>query len=296
MVKPAAKREAVEHLAATRGFSRRRACGLVDLSRTVLAYEPKRRPPTELLDKMRRIAAERPRFDYRRLRILVQREGDQITASRFYRLYRSLDLGLRKRPRNRLKRQPRGPRPPATTVDHRWSMDFVGDTLANRRRPFRVLGIVDDCSRECVAVEVGDVLTSERLVRVLERLRTDRGLPKSIVVDNGPEFTAARTRRWAAENGVVPDFIQPGKPTQNAYAENFNGRLRDECLNQHEFVDLEHATALIEAWRDDYNRIRPHGSLGGRTPNEYASELKKVGPPPLGEAVPIPVPESSVLK
>jgi len=217
-----------------------------------------------------------------------------VTASRFHRVYRSLELGLRKRPRKRLKRQPRGPRPPATVPDQRWSMDFVGDTLVDRR-PFRVLGIVDDCTRESVAVEVGDVLTSERLVRLLDRLKADRGLPQSIVVDNGPEFTATRTLKWAAENGVVLDFIQPGKPTQNAYVESFNGRLRDECLNQHEFLNLDHAEALIEAWRDDYNRIRPHGSLGGRIPEEYASELKRVAGPPLGEGLRTPVPETAAL-
>lgn len=294
MVTPAAKREAVERLAAERGFSRRRACGLVNLSRSVCAYRSTRRVPSELVAAIKRIAAERPRFGYRRLRILVEREGERVTASRFYRVYRSLELGLRKKPRRRLKRQPRGPRPPATAANQRWSMDFVGDTLVDRRS-FRVLGVVDDCTRECVAVEVGDVLTSERLVRVLDRLKEERGLPASIVVDNGPEFTAIRTITWAAQNGVVLDFIQPGKPTQNAYAESFNGRLRDECLNQHEFQTLADAAALIEAWREDYNRIRPHSSLGGRTPESYASEIRKAGPPPLGEEVRHSVPDTAVL-
>jgi putative transposase len=167
-------------------------------------------------------------------------------------------------------------------------MDFVFDTLVDGR-PMRMLVVVDDCTRECIAIEVGDVVTSERVVRVLERLIAERELPKSIVIDNGPEFTAVRTLRWAAERNVVLDFIQPGKPTQNAYVESFNGRLRDECLNQHTFLSLEHAEAIVEDWRQDYNQVRPHSSLGGRSPEEYASELTD-SVPPLGAELKDPVP------
>lgn len=173
-------------------------------------------------------------------------------------------------------------------------MEFVGDRLVDRRS-FRVLGVVDDCTRECVAVELGDVLTSERLVRVLDRLKEERVLPASIVADNGPEFTAIRMIVWAAPNGVVLDFILPGKPTQNAYAESFNGRHRHECLNQHEVQMPADAAALIEAWREDYGRTRPHSSLGEWTSESSASGIKKARPLPLGEEVRHPVPDAAVL-
>jgi putative transposase len=291
MVKPAAKRQAAKELVTGRGFSRRRACGLVGLNRSTFEYRSRRQPPVELLGKIRERAQERPRFGYRRLRILVQRDGEKVSISKFYRLYRGLELSLRKRPRRRIKRVPRGPRQPATIVNERWSMDFVCDTLVDRR-PMRMLVIVDDCTRECLAIEVGDVVTSERVVRVLDRLAEQRGLPKSIVVDNGPEFTAIRTLRWSAERNVVLDFIQPGKPTQNAYVESFNGRLRDECLNQHDFLSLQHAEDLLEDWRQDYNRVRPHSSLGGRSPEEYASELTASVPPLGAELNTVPATES----
>jgi putative transposase len=280
MVKPAAKRQAAQELVAQRGFSRSRACGLVGLNRSTFDYASRRRPPVELLGKIRERAQERPRFGYRRLRIMILRNGEKVSISRFYRLYRGLELSLRKRPRRRIKRLPRGPRLPATTPNERWSMDFVFDTLVDGR-PMRMLVVVDDCTRECLAIEVGGVVTSERVVRVLDRLVEQRSLPKSIVVDNGPEFTAVRTLRWSAQRNVVLDFIQPGKPTQNAYVESFNGRLRDECLTQHDFLSLQHAEDLLEDWRQDYNRVRPHSSLGGRSPEEYASELT-ASVPPLG--------------
>jgi putative transposase len=280
MVKPAAKRQAAQELVTRRKLSRRRACGLVGLNRSTFEYRSRRRQPIELLAKIRERAQERPRFGYRRLRIMILRDGEKVSISRFYRLYRGLELSLRKRPRRRIKRLPRGPRLPSTSPNERWSMDFVFDTLVDGR-PMRMLVVVDDCTRECLAIEVGDVVTSERVVRVLDRLVDQRSLPKSIVVDNGPEFTAVRTLRWSAQRNVVLDFIQPGKPTQNAYVESFNGRLRDECLTQHDFLSLQHAEDLLDDWRQDYNRVRPHSSLGGRSPEVYASELT-ASVPPLG--------------
>ena len=295
MVTPAAKREAVGHLAAAHDFSRRRSCHLLGVCRATADYRSGRIPPTSLIAAIRRHAAERPRFGYRRLRVLAARDGESTSLSRFYRIYRRLDLSVRRRPRKRLKRVARGPRPLAMRPNERWSMDFVGDTLVDRRS-FRIFAVVDDYTRECVAVEVGDVLTSERVVRVLARATVERGVPASIVSDNGPEFTAARTLQWTVARGIQLDYIQPGCPTQNAYPESFNGRLRDECLNQHVFLDLDHAVELIEAWVEDYNRIRPHGSLGGRTPEEFASEFASTRPaPPHGAEQAEPVPTARGL-
>lgn len=192
-----------------------------------------------------------------------------MNHKRVHRLYRLEGLSLRRKSRKR-----RGGRVgrlmAARRINERWSMDFVSDALAGGTR-FRAFTIVDDCSRENPAIEVDTSLTGARVVRVLDRIAEERGLPEVIVCDNGPEFISKAVDRWAYEHGVKLHFIQPGKPTQNAFIESFNGKFRDECLNEHWFLDLADARTKIEAWRREYNQERPHSSLGGLTPEEFAN-------------------------
>ena len=211
----------------------------------------------------------RARFGYRRLHILLEREGLVVNHKRVHRIYRAAGLQVRRRRRKRLTRAERMPLPTPSQRLERWSMDFTADTLADGRG-FRTLNIVDDFTRECVAIEVDRSLPGLRVARVLDRLHAAIGLPQTIVVDNGPEFAGRTLDAWAYARGVTLRFIRPGKPIENAYVESFNGKFRDECLNEHWFVSLADAKAAIEAWRIDYNTVRPHSSLAGRTPDQFA--------------------------
>ena len=186
-------------------------------------------------------------------------------------------MSLRKRKRKKVGAQTRVVLPPAQRPNERWSMDFVSDSLVTGRR-FRILTIVDDFSRECPAIEVDTSLGGARVVQVLERLAEIRGLPEMITLDNGPEFTGRVLDEWAYRRGVKLNFIRPGKPIENAYVESFNGRLRDECLNENWFLSLKHAREVIECWRKDYNEARPHGALEGLSPNEYIESIGELYP------------------
>lgn len=269
MVSPIARREAVGWLL-TAGTSLRRACRVTGLSTATWRYQ--RRPNainTTVLARLQAHAAARPRFGYRRLHILLDREGVAVNHKRVYRVYRAAGLQVRRRRRKRLTRADRLPLPAATQRLDRWSIDFMHDTLADGRT-FRVLNIVDDCTRECLAIEVDRSLPGARVVRVLERLAAAIGVPKRIVLDNGPEFAGRALDAWAYQRGVALCFIRPGKPIENAYVESFNGKFRDECLNEHWFLNMVDAQAVIEAWRLDYNTVRPHSALDGRTPYQFA--------------------------
>ncbi len=179
---------------------------------------------------------------------------------------------VRRKKRKRVAQMPRQAMPVPDRANVRWSIDFMQDTLADGRT-FRLLNIVDDFTRESVASEVATSIPGDRVVRVLERLRFTRGLPEILVSDNGPEFTSRALDAWAYQNGVRLHFIQPGKPVQNAFVESFNGRVREECLNESWFTNLQDAKRQIEAWRIDYNRTRPHSSLGNQTPEEFAKSV-----------------------
>src|SRR2546422_497058 len=211
----------------------------------------------------------RPRWGYRRLWVLLRREGYAVNWKRVYRLYREAGLAVKRRRRKRAA-VARRPLPPATRPNERWSMDFVHDRLINGRW-FRSLTIVDDFTRECLAIEVDTSLTGARVVEVLTQLALGRPLARTIVVDNGPEFAGRVLDAWAYRRGITLAFIQPGKPTQNAFVESFNSRLRDECLNAHWFVTVTEAQLTIEAWRDDYNTQHPHCSLGRQTPRAFSA-------------------------
>ena len=255
----------------TRGTSLRRSCRVIGLSTATWRYQ-RRTSATNIavLERLQAHAAVRARFGYRRLHILLEREGLAVNHKRVHRIYQAAGLQVRRRRRKRLTRAERVPLPAASQRLDRWSMDFTTDTLADGRN-FRTLNIVDDFTRECLAIEVDRSLPGLRVARVLDRLHAAVGLPKTIVVDNGPEFAGRTLGAWAYARGVTLRFIRPGKPIENAYVESFNGKFRDECLNEHWFVSLADAKAVIEAWRIDYNTVRPHSSLAGRTPEHFAA-------------------------
>jgi putative transposase len=271
VVGPSAKRVAVGWLVDAQAISLRRACRVVGLSTATWRYQRRRRvDDRELLARLQAHAAVRPRFGYRRLHTLIAREGVVANHKRVHRIYREAGLQVRRRQRKRITRNARVALPPPSRRGERWSMDFMRDTLADGRA-FRALNIVDDFTRECVAIEVDRSLPGARVVRVLERLQATMTLPRIIVVDNGPEFTGRALDAWAFTLGVALRFIHPGKPIENAYVESFNGKFRDECLNEHWFVSIAEAQAVIQAWRVDYNTVRPHASLGQQTPAAYAT-------------------------
>jgi putative transposase len=250
------------------GLSERRACRLVGLGRSSCRYQGHGFGNEKLRARLLVLAEERRRFGYRRLTVLLRREGWGVNPKRVYRLYRAEGLAVRRRKRKRIGAVERQPLAVPTGPNQRWSMDFISDALSVGRK-FRSLNIVDDFNRECLASEVDTSITGTRVVRVLERLRDERGLPKILVMDNGPEFAGRALDVWAYRQGVTLHFIEPGKPVQNAYIESFNGKMRDECLNEHCFLSLGEARQTIEAWRRDYNEVRPHRALGNRTPKEF---------------------------
>jgi putative transposase len=259
-------------------LSERRACRLLGHARASERYVPTRVDPSELRARLIALAEERRRFGYPRLHTLLRREGFKVNRKLVYRLYREAGLKLRSKRKKGGMSAPRAKQQAATWMNDRWSMDFVSDTLGEGRT-IRVLTIVDDYSKLCPAIEVDTSISGQRVSRVLDRAIELHGKPRTIVMDNGPEFTSVALDRWAHARGIALHWIEPGKPTQNAYVESFNGRLRDECLNQHYFENLPDARGLIEAWRQDYNRIRPHMSLGGRSPEDFIAGLAGGMPP-----------------
>lgn len=271
MVTPEDRRTAVTHAMAAVQSSERRACRYTGFARSSQRYRTRRPSRQALRDRLGTLAIARPRWGYRRLYRVLRREGWTVNRKLVQRVYREEELHVRRRRRKRVA-VARTPLPRPTTPNEHWSMDFVSDALGDGRK-FRALTIVDDCTRESPVIEVDVSLPGARVVQVLDRLALTRGLPKAIVLDNGPEFRGEALDQWAHRRGVTLEFIQPGKPVQNAFVESFNGRFRDECLNQSWFVSLRDAQETIEAWRVDYNTARPHSSLSDRTPEEFASAL-----------------------
>jgi len=250
-------------------MSERRACGLALVCRATVRYQAHAGDDESVRVRLRELAALRKRFGYRRLGVLLRREGVLVNHKRVYRLYREEGLSLRRRKRKRLTSEGRGPGEVAARANEVWSLDFVSDATATSRR-LKLLTVVDTYTRESLAIEVDTSIGGERLARVLDRVIGERGgQPLEIVMDNGPEMTSRALDQWAYERGIRLHFIAPGKPVQNCYIESFNGRLRDECLNQHWFRSIADARQIVEEWRLDYNRSRPHSALGGLTPEEY---------------------------
>jgi transposase InsO family protein len=265
MVRPAAKREAAAHLRNVCEMSERRACTLVAADRKMIRYRSRRLPDVELRARLRELANERRRFGYRRLFILLREQGEPSGVNRIYRLYREEGQTVRKRKARRRAVGTRTPILVEAKVNARWSLDFVHDQFALGRR-LRILNIVDDVTRECLAAIPDTSISGKRVARELSALIDRRGKPKMIVSDNGTEFTSNAILGWAKEHRVEWHYIAPGRPMQNGYIESFNGRMRDELLNESLFVDLDQARQLISAWVTDYNTARPHSSLGYKTP------------------------------
>lgn len=262
-------------MARAEGMSERKACKVFGLHRSTRRYVSRRPSDQPLRDRIKALAAERPRFGYTRLHILLKREGVKVNHKKLRRIYREEGLRVRRMKRKRVCQNREHNPVTAIQPNQVWAMDFVHDRLDDSR-PFKSLNVVDEFTKEALAIEVDFSLPGARVVRVLEWLRETRGLPKEIVIDNGPEFVSVALDRWAWEQKVKLRFIQPGKPNQNCFVESFNGRFRDECLNQHVFHSLAHAKDLIEEWRFDYNHVRPHTSLDDLTPDEFARAQVKI--------------------
>lgn len=268
-------------------MSERRACELLGVARSSCRYRAKLRGEEGLRMALRNVALERPRFGYRRVWVMLRRQGWAVNRKRVYRLYRKEGLAVRRRKRKRVAVE-RLPLPVPTRTNELWTMDFTRDSLMSGRK-YRTLNLMDGYTREALAIEVDTSLPGPRVVGVLERLRELRGVPERLQVDNGPEFISRVVDQWAYDQGVTLHFIRPGKPTDNGYIESFNGKFRDECLNQYWFVNLLEARGRIEDWRRDYNQQRPHSSLGYQTPAEFAAQAAARGaPPPTPLALPQP--------
>jgi len=276
MVGPAAKRDAVAHLKAIMGLSERRACQIISADRKTIRYRSSRPPEIELRAKLRDLANERRRFGYRRLFILLRRDGEPSGVNRIYRLYREEGLAVRKRKARRRAVGTRAPILVEAKANARWSLDFVHDQFACGRR-FRVLNIVDDVTRECLAAIPDTSISGRRIARELTTLVERRGKPGMIVSDNGTELTSNAILAWSKDHKVEWHYIAPGRPMQNGYVESFNGRMRDERLNESLFFGLDHARSAIAEWADDYNNVRPHSSLEYQTPADYAGIIAATG-------------------
>jgi putative transposase len=274
MVTPAAKREAVAHLQTTLGMSERRACAVVGADRKSMRYRSCRDGDGDLRSRLRELAQQRRRFGYRRLHILLRRDGIAINRKKTQRLYREEELTVRRRRGRKRAVGARAPAPVLALPNQRWSLDFVHDQLATGRR-FRVLNVVDDVTRECIGVVIDTSISGRRVVRELSEMVAVRGAPKTIVSDNGTELTSNAVLAWSGEAEIDWHYTAPGKPTQNGFVESFNGRMRDELLNETLFFTIGQARAIINRWVDDYNTERPHSSLGYATPAAYAAQLAK---------------------
>ena len=266
------RRAAVTHLRASYPVSDRRACRLVRLARSRWQHRSARPSDAPLADALKAKAEQRPRWGYRRLALLLRRDGWPVNLKRVLRVYRAAGLRLRKRRRRKQVSTPRVPRPVHDGPNTQWTLDFITDALASGRQ-FRTLSVVDECTRECLALRPDVSLPSGKVAAVLDTVAAARGAPERIVLDNGPELIAKALDAWAYAAGVELKHTRPAKPVDNCYVESFHDKFRDECLNVHWFLDLADARDIIERWREDYNTVRPHQGLGNRTPAEYAALL-----------------------
>ena len=272
MVTPAGYREAAGHLQAVYEMSERRACRVLGVDRTSVRYQATRPDDGALRDRLKALAQERRRFGYRRLHVLLRREGHTVNRKRVQRIYREERLTVRRRGGRKRAMGTRRPLDLPLAANQRWSLDFVADQMTDGRR-FRILTVIDNCTRECLALVADTSLSGARVVRELDAVIRQRGRPDTIVSDNGTEYTSNAVLAWSDDTGVGWHYIAPGKPQQNGFNESFNGRLRDELLNETLFRSLPHARAVLEAWRRDYNERRPHSKLGWLTPQAYAEAL-----------------------
>ena len=274
MVSAPGRRRQVAY-AKSRGVPLRRACALLGTARSGLQHESKRsKADAPVVAKMRQLAAQYPRYGYRMIQLLLAKQGTKMSPDRAYRLWRAAGLQVpRKRPRKRVASGRPRPTPP-NSPNHVWAIDFVFDTIADGRA-IKCLTVIDEWTRECLAIDVGSGIRAARVIEVLARLVSARGAPRFLRCDNGPEFVSRALLRWMTAEGIETAFIDPGKPWQNGTNESFNGRFRDECLSMEWFRTRIEAKTLIESWRQHYNNVRPHSSLGGISPAEFSSKFEK---------------------
>lgn len=270
---PDAKREAVAHACTEHGVSQRRACEVLAVDRSSVRYRSIRPDDADLREAMRRVASERRRFGYRRIHVMLQRQGIDMNLKKLRRLYREEKLQVRRRGGRKRALGTRRPMLVPERPNERWSLDFVSDAFTDGRR-FRILAVVDDFSRECLALIADTSLSGLRVVRELDAIIALRGRPDTIVSDNGTELTSMAVLRWCQETAVEWHYIAPGKPMQNGFVESFNGRLRDELLNETLFSSLTEARSAIADWKEDYNNHRPHSALGNIPPVEFAMKIR----------------------
>jgi putative transposase len=273
MVTPAVRRQAVALVEEKFTVSQRRACRTLAVSRRRIDYQS-RKNDAALRERLRALAAERRRFGYRRLAIMLRREGHCPNLKKVYRLYKDEGLMVRRRKGRKRAIGSRLPLPRPDCLNQVWSLDFVSDALSDGRR-FRILGVMDQYSRECLSLTVDTSIGGARVVRELDNLVHCHGKPACIVSDNGTELTSRAVLLWAQENRIAWHYITPGKPRENGYTESLNGKLRDECLNETEFTSLAYARRVIEDWREDYNTVRPHSSLSYQPPTTYRASLRQ---------------------
>lgn len=268
MVGPAQLRKAADHLIGKFKKSQRRVCRAIGLARSSCRYTTKKPPDTELRSKIKQIAERYRRYGYRRVHVLVRREGLKVNHKKIYRLYREEGLKIQRRRKKKMAAFLRVASPIPNQPNARWSIDFVSDQFINGSR-IKILTVVDDFTKECPIIHVDTSITGGKLVELFQMIGKRRPLPKTIVCDNGPEFISRDFDAWAYRNGIKLDHIRPGKPVENCFIESFNGKFREECLEENVFQGLEYARWMIESWRKHYNRVRPHSSLGNRTPLEF---------------------------
>ena len=260
------------HLCDAHRVSQRRACNVLQVDRSTVRYRSVRIDDAELRDAIKRVSRDRRRFGYRRIHVMVEREGYRVNHKKLRRIYREEKLQVRRRGGRKRALGTRRPMVLPDGPNQRWSLDFVSDAFTDGRR-FRILTVVDDFTRENLALIADTSLSGLRVTRELDRVIAERGQPGTIVSDNGTEFTSMAILKWVQSTGIDWHYIAPGKPTQNAFIESFNGKLRDECLNETLFSSLAEARETLEAWQEDYNRYRPHSALGNMTPREFAEKM-----------------------
>lgn len=275
MVSPLLRKTAVNHLVEAGKCSIRRACRLAGISRTAAVYEPKRADEDkELTQRIKELGYQHRRYGYRRITSLLCREGLKVNHKRVYRLWKKEGLGIKRRTKRKKAVTDKGEMKCAEYPNHVWTYDFIDD-VTERGNPIRILNVVDEFSREYLAVRVGRSITSEEVIETLDYLSLTRGMATYIRSDNGPEFIAKAVKAWLSKHEAKSIYINPGSPWENSYIESFHGKLRDECLNQEIFSGIKQATEVLENFRQEYNSYRPHSSLGGLSPAEYMRKYRE---------------------
>lgn len=269
---PGAKRQAVDHLCKAHGVSQRRACATMQVDRSTVRYQSKRPDDSALREEIKLVAKERRRFGYRRIQVMLERKGIFMNHKKLRRIYAEEKLQVRRRGGRKRALGTRKPMVLPDSPNQRWSLDFVNDAFTDGRR-FRILTVIDDYTRENLALVADTSLSGLRVSRELDQIIAERGMPTTIVSDNGTEFTSMAILQWVQNNGIDWHYIAPGKPQQNGFIESFNGKLRDECLNETLFTTLAEAKETLKYWKDDYNQERPHSALGNLTPLEFAEKI-----------------------